>query len=164
MTTTSSQPSGPDASSFVLRDAATEPVRSDGAGGPSRLVDARVVAQEGFDRVVFELLGDRPTVEVAYLEEPVPATTDGTLVPADAVVLSVRLSPVQDRLVIDGDEVPTYRGLDRISGDGAPVEALVRGGSDDDSVTWLIVLDEQRPFLVDTLDDPNRVIIDVADR
>jgi hypothetical protein len=114
----------------------------------------RVAGQGTFDRVVIEFAGTGlPGVRVDYDDHP---TADGSGAPvtvAGTTTLKVRLEPATS---ID------YTGPARVRGDTTVVTEVVRGGDFEAVLTWFIGLQARAPFRVLALQNPSRIVIDVA--
>ncbi len=132
---------------------------------PTVLQAVRVGHHETFDRVVWELAeGDRPGVDVAYLDQGAPTDPlSGAQVDVDGeAVLLVTLDRAVDEAV--ERHVPhaePYEGPTRLEGAEAVTE-VVRVGEADASVTWAIGVTGEQPFDVQLLEEPRRVVVDVA--
>ena len=148
----------------VLDGAATEPVTSDAAAMETALLtDVRVASHEGYDRVVFEFQNGVPGYDIRYLERPVRADGSGDEVAvAGSAVLVVRMEPALDADLTQESAPPTYKGPTRFSPDAAVVVELVRIGGFEAVLAWAIGTDGKLPFLVTELQDPARLVIDIA--
>lgn len=161
----SSSSSSTSTSSTVLEGADTAPVSVPApAMDPAQLVGVRVGSHDGYDRVVFEFRGGVPGYDVAYLDGP--PTEDGSGRPVEVAgdaVLSVRMTPASGvRFSPDGYEA-TYTGPDRLEGeDLGSILEVVRAGDFEAQSTWLLGTSSERPFVVSTLEEPARLIVDVA--
>jgi len=122
------------------------------------VTNVRVAANEGFDRVVFDLDGDgSPGWRVEYVDE---ALDDGSGIPIPVeggAVLQVRVA---------GTGMPMDTGVEEYSGDpvnlsGAAVQQVVYRFVFEGYSTAFVGVDEQRPFRVFVLQDPLRVVVDV---
>lgn len=135
----------------------------EGSPGPS-LMDIRFGAHPGFARIVFDLTGSgTPLYHVRY-EDP-PFYTDGEGAEVDingSAFLVVTMSPVASydpesedfELVYTGDR-ELYPGLD-------PIVEVINTGDFEGQMTWIIGLTGQKGFRVEVLQDPLRIVIDVA--
>lgn len=146
----------------VAGPATTDETVRDNEGTMLVVTDVRVGGHEGFDRVTFEIEGDDapPGWRIAYDDEPRSAGSGQEVEIAGEAVLHVSLTsfaypfdaPVEPR---DGPE--------RIDAAGTSAIAEVL----DDSIyeghhDWWIGLDEQRPYRVELLEDPTRLVIDLV--
>lgn len=150
-------------SSPVLEGASTEPVVVKGDSTEvSLLTDVRAAAHDGYDRLVFQFRNGLPGYDVRYVERPVVADGSGEEVPvAGGAVLVVRMEPALDADLSQESAPRTYTGPQRFTPTTTAVAELVRTGGFEAVLTWAAGVDEQRPFLVSTLDDPARLVIDV---
>jgi hypothetical protein len=159
--TTAPPAPGPGGSAFA---GGTDPVVV--AGTPadtSHLVDVRVAGHDGHDRVVLELDGALPSVDVRYADGPVTASGSGEVVPVDgAAVLTVRLEPASGVDLSGPTLIETYPGPARVRGDTATVTEVVRTGDFEGVLEWAVGLDRRAPFRVSTETAPARVVIDVG--
>ena len=144
-------------------DVASEPFPGEGA--PAHLADVRVSRQDGFDRVVFEFAaGAAPGYAAGYTDAPIQTAPDGEgLDVAGRAFLEVQAAPATavDR---SGDEpVGTYDGPARIGAEEtAAVAEVARVGDHDGELTWVLGVDDRRPFAVRLLEEPHRLVVDVA--
>lgn len=150
----------------TLPGAGTTPTSVPGLG-PEQvafLTDVRVARHAGFDRVVFEFEGDTvPPAEVEYVERPIREDASGNVVEVEGeAVLQVRMFPASGVDLSGQDFRQTYTGPTRITpSDTAVVEEVVRTGDFEAVLTWVVGVAEEAPFLVTTLADPSRLVIDI---
>lgn len=127
------------------------------------LTDVRVAAHECLDRIVFEFRdpGD-PGYEVAYQTGPI--TQDGSGNPVEVAGEAFLEIRMQSASGFDFDAaVPSYDGPASFApSDTAHVRELVRAGDFEAILTWVVGMDEPRPFTVTTLSDPTRVVVDIG--
>ncbi len=144
--------------------ASTEPVIwRDADAGVALLSDVRATAEPGHDRVVFEFENGIPGFEVGYRARPIVADGSGDEVPIDGrAVLVVRMEPALDSDLTQESAPRTYTGPTRLSPETAAVVELVRTGGFEAVLAWAIGVDDKRPFRVTRLDDPARIVIDIA--
>ncbi len=163
--TTSGAPSGPD-------DRPAEPVATggvdesaaDGDGLPVALVDVRLGAHDGFDRIVFELAGEgRAGWQVGLTGAPL---SQGSGRPVDVpgpAVLGITLT----NIAVPADApsgVRPWSGPDRQSSDGAAVlDTLVADTLVEGRYSFFAGLDQQRPFAVGQLTSPQRIVVDLLE-
>ena len=128
------------------------------------LSDVRVAGQQGFDRVVFELIDSQvPGYEISYLAGPAIQDGSGEEVEvAGGSALEVRLAPASGVDLRRGTFEATYTGPARVRGDTEVVTEVVRTGDFEANLTWVIGLDEMVPYRVEVLSNPARVVIDLA--
>lgn len=133
------------------------------SGEPLTVTSARAARQDGFDRVVFELAGGdgMPGWRVAYDDTP---SRDGSGDPVEvegANTLAV---------VITGIGYPFDTGVDELDTDPAlptdlaVVTDVVVGSTFEGSYEAFVGVSAERPFTVQRLSDPARVVIDIAHR
>jgi len=121
------------------------------------LVDVRVAAHDGFDRVVLEFEGGgAPGWQVGYVDS---ASTDGKGDPieldGDAIL------QVSATHVMPNDMTGYYDGPREIDADLTSIEEVFVDGSFEGYTTIYLGLDEQVPFRVFTLTEPSRLVVDV---
>ena len=128
------------------------------------LAAVRTARQGNADRVVFEFTADQlPGFDIAYADGPPRASGSGDVVEVEGeAALLVRLEPSSGVDLNDPAATPTYTGPDRVTGDTAIVTEVVRTGDFEANLEWAIGLREEVPFHVTVLEDPSRVVIDLA--
>lgn len=132
----------------------------EGTPGPN-LTDVRVGDHDGFVRVAFDLTGEGTPFYIVGYEPPPFLATSGDAVPvAGTVFLSVRISPAR-RYNID-TQVPTYTGDLVLEPGLGPIDQIVFVDDFEASMWWVIGLSGQRAFTVDVLQDPLRLVVDIA--
>lgn len=147
-----------------LDGASTGPTVSASPGTETALLTAvRAAPHEGFDRVVFEFSNGVPGADVRYVDPPVRADGSGDVVAvAGKAVLLVRMTPALDADLTLETAPPTYTGPTRFTPATRAVAELVRTGGFEAVLTWAVGVSGKRPFRVVRLDDPPRLVIDVA--
>ena len=131
-----------------------------GSPGPN-LTDVRVGDHEGFVRLVFDLTGDGTPIYIVGYEMPPFLATSGDSVPVvGTTFLSIRISPA---LRYDIDTMtPTYTG-DLVLDPGlGPIEQIVFVDDFEASMWWVVGMSGQRAFTVSVLQDPLRLVVDIA--
>lgn len=148
----------------ALAGASTEPVVwKVTSTETSLLTNVRAGRHPGYDRVVFEFRNGIPGYDVRYVEPPVLADGSGEEVAvAGSAVLLVRTEPALDADLTQESAPRTYTGPARFSPDTAAVVELVRIGGFEAVLTWAVGVDGKQPFRVTRLQDPARLVIDVA--
>lgn len=128
------------------------------------LADVRAAKQPGFDRVVFEFRGeDAPGYDVRYIRRPVTQDGSGDEVDvAGAHVIQVRMENALDADLTEESAPATYTGPNRLTPRLPAVTELVRTGGFEGVLTWAIGATARDGFVVSTLQDPPRLVIDVA--
>lgn len=131
-----------------------------GNPGP-QLTAVRVGDHDGFVRIVFDLSGEGTPLYIVGYEDPPFLATSGDAVPVDgAAFLVVHLSPARRHDIDTG--TPTYTGDLVLDPDLGPVQQIVFIDDFEASMTWVIGLDGERAFTVLVLQDPLRLVVDVA--
>jgi hypothetical protein len=138
-----------------------------GGGNIAQLVDVRVAAQDGFDRVVLEFDGtDVPSHRITFLEPPIQQDGSGNPVEIDGeAFLELRMTPASG-VDLSGEAFEeTYTGPDRVTAGGtSTVTEVVRTGDFEANLAWVIGMDREAPFAVEWLRDPLRLVVDVEAR
>jgi hypothetical protein len=162
-TTTASTTASSSGSSSCTFDGGTEPVSAPEPVEVLTLTDVRVAGHQCFDRVVFEFRdpGD-PGYQVGYV--PGPIVMDGSGEPVavqGSTFLQIRMPSASG---FDFEtSTPSYNGPTEFTpSDTTQVRQVVRTGDFEALLTWVVGLDEQRPFTVTTLQDPTRVVVDIG--
>ncbi len=116
------------------------------------LTDVNVSAQDCFDRVEFAFreAAPGPGYDISYQPAETAKKQDGSGNPVEidgSAFLVVRLTPAMGAEIVGEDVKPTYTGPARIVTDGTSfVREVVKTGDFEAQVTWVIGLDEERPF------------------
>jgi hypothetical protein len=129
------------------------------AQAPATVVAVRSARHADFDRVTVELAGATPGYRVAWAKAPPRQCGSGEPVRAGAAAwLEVRLDPAQGH---DGQGRATVEhGLDE---PGLPaVRSLVASCDFEAVVSWVIGAPRRLPFRVLPLNDPPRLVVDIA--
>ena len=163
-TTTTAAPTTTTTVPFAGSTSPTSQPPPPGSTSVALLGAVRTAHQTTADRVVFEFTNDQlPGFDVAYADRPPTASGSGEVVPVEgAAVLLVRMEPASGVDLNDPQATPTYTGPDRVTGDTTVVTEVVRTGDFEANLDWAIGLREEVPFLVSTLSNPSRVVIDLA--
>ena len=139
----------------------------EGGEGVVHLTDVRLAAHDGFDRFVLEFEGEPMSpFRVAYVDGPILEDGSGNEVDLDGTAfLEVRLTAASgvdfDTDAEEGYEV-TYDGPQRLSGDTSVIAEALRTGDFEATLTWTLGLRERAGFAVTVLEEPLRLVIDVA--
>ena len=124
-------------------------------------VEVRVGRHETYDRVVYEFSGlGRPTYRVLWVDEPVDQGAGEVVeVPGDSY-LSVTATTVE----IPEEDDPSPREPSASSLDGTVVvsAAPIWGGYEGYGEQFIGVRGEPRPFRVSVLEEPTRLVVDIA--
>lgn len=150
-----------------MAGAATSPTTVPGTpGAPTALLRAvRTGGQPGgFDRVVFEFANDvLPTATVEYVSGPILEDPSGRLIPvAGAALLRIHMTPASGvdlsgptfRVVYDGPDVVRDPST-------TVVTEVARAGDFEAVAVWVVGLAGRAPYLVRTLSQPARLVVDV---
>lgn len=129
------------------------------------LSEVAVAVHDDFDRVVFEFsTGDRPRVLVEYEPDPrEPGSGQPVDVEGDTTlwVGAEAATDVGADLYAPGHD--PYDGPDRVDGGEARVVTeVVSLGDFEANMQWAIGVEEERPFRVDVLENPLRLVVDVG--
>ncbi len=141
----------------------TEEVSVEAESARLAVTDVRVGSHDGFDRIVFEVDGDG---EVGYrigYADGGTATSQGSGEPIE-VEGDQALGVALYGMTYPGDEpegVARWDGERIGGGDGGVVHEVVEDTIFEGIHTFVAGLDEQHPYVVNVLEDPDRVVIDV---
>lgn len=136
------------------------------SGDVSLLQDVSVeeaTDQEATDRLVFEFGADTGDLsyEVEYTDTLVDTAGTAVEVEGDAM-LAVRMTPASTVDLTGAEAAPTYTGPDRFSPDTASaVTELALAEDFEAAMTWAVGVDQQRPFRVQVMENPLRLVVDV---
>lgn len=141
--------------SFSGTTEATEKLRADAPVAVLR--EVRAAGQQGFDRVVFEL-DAMPGYRIGYVDQPVQCGSGEPVELAGAARLQVQLLPAQAHTEAGEPTVPPReRHLD------LPVLKELESTCDFEAdVTWVLGLASRRPYRVQELANPARLVVDVG--
>jgi hypothetical protein len=140
----------------------TDPVEGAAPAVPpvATLIDVRYACHEDFDRIVFDFRDNSPGYVVEYVDPPIVQDGSGEPVEIDGeAFLNVRFNPAQAH---DDAGESTYTGPREITPGLASVSEMEMAGDFEGYVTWGIGLPEELDFRVFPLEDPFRVVIDIA--
>jgi hypothetical protein len=141
--TTSTAPATTTTTAF---DGSTTPTSmASTASGVALLTDVQV--DDGVVTLVFR--DEVPGFDVQYVEPPITQDGSGEEVHVDgSAFLSVRMEPASGVNLSGEDFEETYTGPDRIPGQD-PITEVVRTGDFEAVLSWVVGLDEQRPYRVE---------------
>lgn len=131
----------------------------DAAGSELVVTDVRLGAHQGFDRIVLQLAGEGEVGwDIAYTDDPreqgsgrqVEVEGDATL---RVDVVGVALPPEASEEYWDGGPLDPERT--------AVVREVTESGIFEGRARFFLGLEDQRPFRVERLTDPQRIVIDV---
>ena len=171
-TTSSSTTTTPDGSTTTTAppfNGSTTPTSAPAGPGQTDtalLTDVRTGTDDAVTRVVFEFEEGVPGFDVRYVDPPITADASGETVQVEgAAFLQVRMEPAAGVDLSSGDSPEeTYTGPDRVPGSGGPVNEIVRTGDFEANLTWVVGLDDEIAFRVNTLDSPGRLVIELPSR
>jgi len=141
----------------------TDPDTGEATGdGPATVTDIRIGGHEGFDRVVFEADGGGvPGWDVRYVGGARSQGKGEDIELAGGAVLQVSLTGVGLPFETGIEE---YSGPDRLSSrEAAVVTEVVWDSTFEGISTAFVGVSEETPFRVYSLEDPARVVLEVAD-
>ena len=122
----------------------------------------RSARHEGFDRVVFEFLGDQlPSYKIEYIDNPVRACGTGDVVPfAGDAWLSVRFTGAQAHAP-EGDA--TIPMKDRTQSPNLPVVRDLKLICDFEAeVEWVMGNAKPNKYRILELEEPTRLVVDIT--
>ena len=140
----------------------TEDVSEEGSGGPAVVTDVRLGAHHGFDRIVFQLAGaGEAGYGIGYVEDPRSQGSGHPVdVPGDAALaieLTNILLPPDAPPGVEPWEAPEQLAIR----DAQVIEALVVDSLFEGRYSFFAGVNEPRPFAVERLEDPQRIVVDV---
>ncbi|MGJ9406316.1 hypothetical protein ACHABQ_08340 [Nesterenkonia aurantiaca] len=129
---------------------------------PNHLIDVRSGVHEGYDRVVFEYAGDGvPSWRGEYTDSAAELGRGEPIEVAGDHILEINVNgPSWAPEDPPEDELPSQEYYERDTG-GAFEEIFIQGPFEAHS-QYLIGLDQERPFQVQLLEDPTRLVVDIA--
>lgn len=127
------------------------------------LTGVRVARQPEGDRVVFEFDGPVPGHLVHFVDEPITEDGSGDEVQVEGQAhIEVRMEAAS-AADLQGEEVrQTYAGPRRVAADTDNITETVLTGDFEAVLTWVIGVERKTGFRVSTLQDPSRLMIEVA--
>lgn len=149
---------GQDLPTFTT-EASSADVASTGPEAPI-LVDVRIAAHEGFDRIVFEFDSDGlPQWHVDYIDAPVIQCGSGHETPvAGSAWLQVRFNGANAHTEAGEGTSGPMRRTPALSS----VREIVRTCDFEAEVTWVVGLADAQAYRPRVLEDPARLVIDIA--
>jgi len=147
-----------------LAGASTEPaVWKSTSTETELLTGVRAAAHAGYDRLVFEFRNGVPGYDVRYVDRPLRADGSGAPVAVrGGAILRIRMEPALDADLTQASAPRTYTGPTRFEPSTAAIVEVVRTGGFEAVLTWAAGIDGKRPFTVTRLENPSRIVIDVA--
>lgn len=129
------------------------------------LSEVRTGAHDGYDRVVWEFTqGTRPHLWVEYVDQPSQPGSGRPVDVAGDAYLRVTAGGARD---VSAEhfmpDVPAYDGPERVDApNAATIQEVVALGDFEANMQWAIGVDRERPFRVQVLHDPLRLVVDIA--
>jgi len=117
--------------------------------------------EDGFVRVVFDLSGDgQPFYVIGYADPPFVAISGDEVAVDGSAFIHVVISPALTHDIDTFD--PVYTGDEELFPGIDPIVEVQFLGDFEATMEWVIGLTDERPFTVAILQDPLRVVIDIA--
>lgn len=142
--------------------------KSEPAVGGSLLTSVQVEARTCSDRVVFRFRdnpGEPPGFYSMYEPAAAAKTEDGsgrTIEVDGTAFLVIQLSNAATADILGDKVTPTYTGPRRVTAAGTRfIREVVKTGDFENTVTWVIGLDEKRPYRA--MSSGTQIVVDVAD-
>jgi hypothetical protein len=149
-----------------LAGAATTPTTSQSAAELTYLTSVKIDGRACTDRVAFSFAADRPGYRVGYVPAEQAETEDGSgrrIPVAGRVYLVVRLEPAATARIAGEELQFTYKGPRRLAAaETRHVREVVKTGDFEAVVTWVIGLDERRPFRIVRSSSPAALTVEIG--
>ena len=130
-----------------------------GMPSPGTLINVRSASHdEGFDRIVFEFTGAPPDYRVEYIPQATSCTTGEPVSVIGPSHLQVRFNLAQAHT---DEGVSTINRTDQVLDLPSMLNAT-QTCDFEGVVTWVVGLIQELDFAVTTLEDPLRLVVDVA--
>ena len=130
------------------------------------LTDVNLFGLDCLDRVQFAFreAAPGPGYDISYQPGETAKKQDGSGNPVEidgSAFLVVRLTPAMGAEIVGEQVKPTYTGPGRITPDGMSfVRDVVKTGDFEAQVTWVIGLDEERPFTATA--SPSELVVELG--
>lgn len=131
---------------------------------PPILQDVRAASHEGYDRIVFEFEGDGiPGYSVSYTTDAITCGSgedkaeelgDGT---APAAILRIQMQPANAHTEAGESTAPL-----ELQPNLSTIRAALLTCDFEADVTYHLALTAEQPFAISTLNDPPRLVVDIA--
>ena len=145
-----------------LPGAGTADVHTDPTADMAHLAAVRLAGRDGYDRLVLEFTDRVPGYTVGY--RPLPARQDASgfeiPLPDAGALLQLSMIPATAEGWAGGPQ--TYSGPSVLSADTASVTQAKGAGDFEAVLTWVVGVRTQQPFRVLVLDEPPRLVVDIA--
>ena len=139
----------------------------DFAGNPGGLlIDVRTGKHSGFTRVVWELDGatGAPWYQIGYADPPFANVADDQIPVNGNAFIRVVFSPGNRYDLTDPNNIfLVYQGSEAITVNQGSVVQVVFIDDFEATMEWVVGLSAQKPFHVFTLENPVRLVVDIAD-
>lgn len=118
--------------------------------GVALLTGVDVGQANGLDRVSFTFEGGPPGYDVSYIDPPVRQDGSGNVVEVEgSAFLQARFVPASGVDLLETLE-PTYTGPNEVEGDTEVVTEVVRTGDFEAHLTWVVGVEEEVPYRIET--------------
>lgn len=126
---------------------------------PAQLLveSVRVASHEGFDRVVFDLVGDgEPGWFIDYTTTPAQQGSGNTIPFEGNAALNVNIDGTAYPFELNREDplIGTVPGAGNIT-------QVISAGTFEGHSQFVVCVEEERPYSVDVLHDPHRLVIDI---
>jgi hypothetical protein len=135
------------------------PIVEDPSVAVANIVDVRVGAHAGYDRVVFEFEQGTPELSLSRAEPPF--FSEGSGFPVEVEGASFLALLMRGGTVQTDEGTSSYDGPREFSDVGPSLVHLVEGGDFERQSTWYLGLADEACVRVLLLDDPHRLVIDI---
>ena len=135
------------------------PLEDGGSVGVANIVDVRVGAHDGYDRVVFEF--EQGTPDLTLDRATPPFTADGSGLPIEVNGDSFLGLTMRGGSKQTDDGTSSYDGPTEFEPGFDTLDALVEGGDFERQSTWYLGLTAEACARLTILDGPPRIVIDI---
>jgi len=135
------------------------PLEDGGSVGVANIVDVRVGAHDGYDRVVFEF--ERGTPDLTLDRATPPFTGDASGLPIEVNGDSFLSLTMRGGSKQTDEGTSSYNGPTSFDPGFDTLEALVEGGDFERQSTWYLGLTAEACARLTILDGPPRIVIDI---
>lgn len=156
----------PTATPCVLDGATTEVKETNNDPDVSPMIEIRTTGA-ACPRVVFEFEDQIADYKVSYIDPPATDCGSGEEVDTSTwdagALMEVRLEPSGGPDITSEEGEPTYKGSRDIAVEENEILKHLKVSCDFEAVfTWVIGVDEERPFTVTTLQNPPRLVVEIS--
>lgn len=135
------------------------PVNNGGSVGVANIVDVRVGAHDGYDRVVFEF--EQGTPDLTLAQATPPFTGDASGLPIEVNGDSFLSLTMRGGSKQTDEGTSSYNGPTSFDPGFDSLDALVEGGDFERQSTWYLGLTAESCARLIILDGPPRIVIDI---